>query len=444
MKIPERHRDKVHYVWSVFSSIYDLPEIIQHDFRSNQLKIQLNTSGLVFFEKRAPLPDIIVWKEWKGQQIPFLFVDSEEQEILTTSRVHDDILSSAFYFLSGWQEYHSKKRDRFGRYPYQESFQFRHNTAKLPLVNYYFDILKTALEKSYSTPINFRSKEPQSVFLSHDIDKCETAWIEGGYHLLKKRKIRPIVRLILQKLSGKDAWFNLDDILSEEAKIGGKSTFYFLASRDTVENVKNADYSVETKKYREIQQKIVAAGSEVGIHGSYGTSSNATQLQREISRMEVEIVGNRFHYLHFLPGESLPVLEQSNVLYDSSLGFAEQVGFRHGICHPFHLYDLEYNCQSKIVEIPLMVMDTTLFQANYLNVKPEEAQQLIVELLEEVAQFHGVFSILWHNNAYSDIKFGEWKKGYHLFVEALLKREICFKTGSELASEYSQRLNSES
>lgn len=444
MKIPERHRDKIDYVWAVFSTIYDLPEIIHHDFHANQLKVQLNTGGLVFFEKRAPLPDVIVWKEWKGKQLPFLFVDTEEQEILSDTRVHDDIFSSAFYFLSGWQEYHSKKRDRFGRYPYQESFQFRHNTTKIPLVNYYFDILKTALEKSYSTSIHFQAKEPLSVFLSHDIDKCETAWLEGGYHLLKNRKIRPIFKLLLQKLKGKDAWFNLDDILSEDKKMGGKSTFYFLASSETVDNVKNADYSIKTKKYREIQQKIVAAGSEVGIHGSYGTSKDANKLQHEIRQMDVEIVGNRFHYLHFIPNESLPILEQSKIMYDSSLGFAEEIGFRHGICHPFHLYDLEYNCQSKIVEIPLMVMDTTLFQSNYLHVKPEEAQRLIVELLEEVAVFHGIFSILWHNNAYSDIKFGAWKKGYHLFVESLSNRETCFKTGSELAQEYNNRLNRES
>ena len=106
------------------------------------------------------------------------------------------------------------------------------------------------------------------------------------------------------------------------------------------------------------------------------------------------------------------ILEKSGIKYDTSLGFAECTGFRRGTCHPFYLYDFEQNKTSTVLEIPLIVMDTTLRNKKYMGFAPEKTREDIFKLVDEVKKFNGIFSLLWHNTYFSEYKFTGWKQIY--------------------------------
>ena len=79
-------------------------------------------------------------------------------------------------------------------------------------------------------------------------------------------------------------------------------------------------------------------------------------------------MGNRFHYLMFDPEKTVQILEDCGIKYDTSLMFAEHVGFRRGCCSPFYLYDFEKNRTSPVIEIPLIIMDTTFRNKHYMGI----------------------------------------------------------------------------
>ncbi|HSI91770.1 MAG TPA: hypothetical protein VK927_11675, partial [Adhaeribacter sp.] len=142
------------YVWlhfvSVFPEARNLP--VAYGAADPQARVAVPASALTFFEKKLAFPEEVFWLEWDEKNLP-LFAPPAAAGLLHQTEnqvtIGADIIGAAFYFLSGWQEYYSQVRDKFGRYPYRESLQFRHGFVTVPVVNYYFDILKTALEKGY-------------------------------------------------------------------------------------------------------------------------------------------------------------------------------------------------------------------------------------------------------------------------------------------------------
>jgi hypothetical protein len=51
-----------------------------------------------------------------------------------------------------------------------------------------------------------------------------------------------------------------------------------------------------------------------------------------------------------------------------------------------------------VMEIPLTVMDGTLFDSKYRNLNSEESWQVLRSLLEVTKRFGGCIVILWHND----------------------------------------------
>ncbi|OQX70524.1 MAG: hypothetical protein B6D62_04695 [Candidatus Cloacimonas sp. 4484_275] len=86
----------------------------------NKSKIQIvqEIDDVFFSQKQDISPENIIWKNWKGKRIPFCFGKSDKKEILTEKNneilINYDIVASAFYFLSGWNEFVNSSKI-FGR-----------------------------------------------------------------------------------------------------------------------------------------------------------------------------------------------------------------------------------------------------------------------------------------------------------------------------------------
>ena len=51
--------------------------------------------------------------------------------------------------------------------------------------------------------------------------------------------------------------------------------------------------------------------------------------------------------------------------------------------------------EAELVEVPLIVMDTTLFR--YQQLSPARARDTVLHFLERCREVDGVFTLLWHN-----------------------------------------------
>ncbi|MEZ4720774.1 MAG: polysaccharide deacetylase family protein [Flavobacteriales bacterium] len=381
--------------------------------------IRVNDSSASIFASDSEITvNSFVWKEWNGQSIPLLSA-STEFDIITEHfegyiQINYDIVASAFFFLSGWNEKFGSNRDALGRVTFAGSIIEKLGIRELPVVDYYYDILRSALTKKGVVALSKKwAGKSFAMTLTHDIDTCKSAWIQGSVSEFKQGRLHNIPKLILSRFLGEDEWFNFREISEIERLNNARSTFFFLPRKGVIEGIKNADYSIRSTEIQTAIDQLYSEGHEIGVHGSYGSSIDGEKFTQDIKALNRQAVcGNRFHFLMFDLFETVTVLESSGIKYDASLGFADHIGFRRSTCSPFYLFNFASNRTSHVIEIPLIVMDRTLQHRKYLNLKPSEAINFITPILEEVKKNNGVLCILWHNIFFSAYKYGGWKSVY--------------------------------
>ena len=420
---------RIQYVINYFRKMYHIPEDFEIGYGTSNQPINVHQADPEYFTTIQVL-DIsqVYWKKWKDQKLPLLFGPYNDQpffeKINGKVMVHDDLFLSAFYFLSAWQEYIYFHYHPVAHYPYTESTQAKLNITRIPVVNFYFEILKAAVDMATGKPSQnpvWKGKS-YALCLTHDVDKCQTGWLEDGFYTLKQGEIKETVKIVVQKIRGVDTWFNFQEILNIEKRVNANSTFFFLTQKKQ-SGGESADYRISQDKIKTVLGEIKQNGGEIGIHGSINSYKDGKHLQQEKDRIPSPVIGNRFHYLSFRNPQTLTTLEEASIHYDSTLGFAQETGFRNGIAWPFPLYDCKRDRVSPVLEIPLVIMDTTL--RKYRHENPYEVFPKVKDILEQIKKINGLCAILWHNNYFTNHKFRGWGKLYekilqHVYEEAWL------------------------
>jgi hypothetical protein len=446
-KSPWPMHKRFDYVWQHFQSLYRVPAGLQVAYgpqAGGQVRIEAYTGD--FFDKQDPWPEEIAWQQWQGQPLPLLFSSQATAPLLSTETgsitIHYDIIAAAFYFLSGWQEYHSSDRDRFGRFPYKKSLQYKLGIITRPVVNYYFDILKTAMERATGLKLlpRFNAGAGCSVCLTHDIDNAESAWKAEGRAALQKGRLLDFLKLLAARIRGRDAWFNWADIARQVRQAGGTSTFFFLCQHKPYRGIANADYSIGKKKYQSAITSLKSGGCEIAVHGSPEAATSPGLLCQEQARLPGPIRGNRFHYLCFDPRHTPGLLDAAGLDYDSTLGFAEHFGFRHGYCFPFRLFNFQENKPYRFLEIPLILMDATLDHPHYLQLTAAEVLPAIRPVIAEIEKFKGCFTLLWHNENFRPYKKNNGPAVFQQIMAYLASRQAVFLTGAAVQEQFAHSL----
>ena len=411
--------------------------------------VEVAARGEAFFQQQTPYPAPPHWREWTGQRVPFFFDENLGKPLLiladNRALISADIISAAFYLLSGWQEYFSDERDQYGRFPYAESVQAQYGFVALPVVNYYFDVLRVALEHATGQLLTPRRWGPQQVpfaaFISHDIDNLRSAWKAPAKAALRQRQPLRFARLLWRHLTRPDVWDNLEDVAAQVARYGGRSTFFILPEhRKTADGTPNADYQLTRELLRQINQ-LEEQGCEIALHGSLGTNTNEKALCDELWRVRPEHGGIRFHYLGWEPRQTPSLLDAASVkwlvfFYDSSLGFAEHYGFRNSYCLPFYPFNFAAGQETRFLEIPLNVMDATLDHPRYLQLAPAEVLPALQPVFAEIEKFGGVASVLWHNQNFDPANTCNGPRQFHEIAAHLQAQGAAFLTGRQVWEEF--------
>jgi len=431
------------YVLRHFWLAYPGAPLLTIGYAGIQPQVEIAELGESFFADNAPYPAPPHWREWQGRQVPFFFdqpatpllILQEGKAIITA-----DLISAAFYLLSGWQEYFSCERDRHGRFPYAASVQQKYGFVALPVVNYYFDVLRAAVEHVSGQPLLPRRwgspKAAFAAFISHDVDNLHSAWKAPTKAALQKRLFGHFGRMLLQHLTQPDAWNNLELVAAATAQYGAKSTFFILPTQGKAANgTPNADYRLTTRLWKQLE-RLQEAGWEIGLHGSIGTATNWNQLYAELEEIPGDIFGGRFHYLSWEPRLTSATVDMVRFHYDATLGFAEHYGFRHSYCLPFYPFNFERGEAADFLEIPLNVMDTTLHHPNYLQLAPAEILPALMPVFAEIKRFGGVASVLWHNENFDPANTQNGPRQFHELMAHLQQEGAAFHTGREIWEEF--------
>ena len=431
------------YVLRHFRQAYEQVEHVTIGYGSH-FQIQLTEASEGFFASQQPYPAAPTSREWKGQTVPVFFDQNPHQPLLALllngrAHIHADLVSAAFYLLSGWQEYFSEERDRHGRFPFAASVQHQYGFVTMPVVNYYFDMLKTAAEHVTGRalePRRWAIDAPFATCITHDIDELRSAWKTPTKAAWQRHDWLRFGQLLRRHFTLPDAWDNLELVQQTVAEHGAKSTFFFLPNHHKAPNgTPNADYKLSSTALQWRIRVLVEQGSEVAVHGSIGTATEAQRLQRERAQLPGFILGNRFHYLSWEPRQTPTILDEVGFTYDSTLGFAEHFGFRNSYCLPFHPFNFERGEACTFLEIPLNVMDATLHHPNYLQLAPSEILPALTPMFQEIERFGGVCTLLWHNDHFDPANETTGPRQFAELMQYLRSRNTAFVNGQDIMSE---------
>lgn len=363
------------------------------NYSDEEVKGAFRITPAFLMEENGIKPHNLSVTLWKG--LPVIF------ETDSRSDIPFDIFSAVFYMVSRYEEYLDFDPDIHGRFPAHQSLAYRNGFLDRPVVNLWI--------KEFTKLLVVRF--PGLVFRKNSFRKMVTFDVDEPFKYLGKGVIRNLGGLFsdmgkkepdpmerLRTVSGKlkDPWDNFDYLIIKAAESGSEIRFFFPAgdrSRfDRWPAWNNHDY----------RGLITSLASKIpsGLHPSYYSTDNPELLAEEKKRLDSlipeGISSSRYHYLRLRFPSSYSSLLTAGITEDYSMGFPDEPGFRAGISVPYDFYDLKAEKITNLRIYPFQVMDATLMHYKMMN--PEDAEILIMRLIDETKNAGGLFQTVWHNN----------------------------------------------
>lgn len=231
---------------------------------------------------------------------------------------------------------------------------------------------------------------------------------------LKQIKNNPenIVPISYGFVTGKNPYWQFEDIMEIEKNYGFRSTFFFCAKR---RHIKDPYYNVKNKKVQDMIRRLDREGFEIGLHGSYLSYNNEKYLEEEKKILEAvlkkRVIGNRQHFLNF--SQDTPrILAELGFVYDSTFGSRDEVGFKNNKYHPFYY--------GKLLEMPMNVMDSTLFNQFKSYDKSYKKIKSLINIAEKKS---ALITFNWHHGAFFEPEFKGFGKLYIQILDYLKKKD---------------------
>lgn len=327
-----------------------------------------------------------------------------------------DLLSSILLTLSRYEEVVCDLRDNHSRFPAAASLAAEHGFVDRPIIDEYGFGFEQAV--SYLLPAWTAPPRELRVKLSHDIDQVGFPFrirpVVG--HALVRRKPMAAFRDLFSALGGcEPSYLNcLRTICRLSLDRGLDSALYWKSPPYT-----NYDsgYSLSDRKIQAVIQWAREKGIEMGAHPGYYTYGSVERLREQFEYVRRAVgntlIGGRQHYLRWSP-ETWEQWEECGFAYDSTVGYADRIGFRAGTCIPYKPWLLGPAREANLLEIPLTVMDATL--SHYMGLRTEQQLERIMRVVAKCRLVGGVFTLLWHNTSLMDPSYGDT---YMILVDSL-------------------------
>ena len=130
-------------------------------------------------------------------------------------------------------------------------------------------------------------------------------------------------------------------------------------------------------------------------------NNKPNDLSIEIKRLEhilnTKVTSNRPDYIYLNIPKNYQNLIKNKIQHDYSMGYASLPGFRAGTSYNYYFFDLLKNKSTQLFIHPFCIMDVTFL--DYMRTNPDEALNIIKQLIDEVKKVNGDFISIWHNES---------------------------------------------
>jgi hypothetical protein len=146
-------------------------------------------------------------------------------------------------------------------------------------------------------------------------------------------------------------------------------------------------YCLRGFDWRHLKKLLRHNNAYLGVHGSY----YGYLPKIKYSRMY------RAHYLR-CSIDQMQRLVDAGYRDDFTMSFPDHIGFRLQTSRAVRWINPKTYELTPLTLHPLMIMDCTLSNENYMHLDQEEAYFMCERLIEKVQLHHGDLCLLWHNN----------------------------------------------
>lgn len=357
-----------------------------------------------------------------GRSVPVIYgEDPESASFFRASQdeiyIGLDVLGSAFFMLSRYEELVTPTRDEHNRFPPTAALAFKEGFLERPIVDEYVEILWACMHRLW--PRLERRDCQYEVQLTHDVDKPFGVKGQSMFRLVKglggdvlvRRSLSTAVKRLGSFMIPGDVGDRLDPnntfdwLMRESESAGLKSAFFFMAGKTSSFD---SGYDVKNHRFQRLFRRIHERGHEIGIHPSYGTYQSADLIAGEVAALRTametadvfqDTLGGRHHFLRWDASQTWQHWDAAGLTYDSTLCYAQQPGFRTGTCREYPVFSMASSKALRLTEHPLIVMEGSLLQKKYLALSPDETLEKIAGLSSVCRRMRGTFGLLWHNNS---------------------------------------------
>lgn len=295
------------------------------------------------------------------------------------SIIRTDIVYTTFFFISRAEELINSQRDEHGRFAARYSILSQKSRLQIPRLDEYGRLLL----KQLGLPV------PEAgfghIYLTHDIDAIsQYRHLRGALGGFRRGETKAV--LAAWRDIHNDPLYTFPWLLEQDSKVAGAEAIYFV-KRTQGRGFDYPQYCLHGRDFKRLKHMLRHNNVYLGVHGSY----YGTIPKIEYSRMF------RAHYLRSSI-DHMQRLADAGYTDDFTMGFADSAGFRLQTSRAVRWINPKTYQLTSLTLHPLIIMDNTLSQANYMNLTEDEAYFLCERLIDKVRLHHGDLCLLWHNN----------------------------------------------
>ena len=297
--------------------------------------------------------------------------------------IRTDIVYSVFFFTSRAEELVNTQRDEHGRFAAKYSILNEKSRLQIPRLDEYARLVLKQLDLPLPEP-GFGH-----VYLTHDIDAItQYRSLRGALGGIRRGEGKAVLNAL--RSIHHDPLYTFPWLLEQDAKVKQADTIYFV-KRTKGRGFDYPQYCLWGRDFKQLKHMLRHNNAYLGVHGSYYGDIPKIQYSKMF----------RAHYLRSSI-EHMQRLVDAGYTDDFTMGFADQAGFRLQTCRAVRWINPMTMQLTRLTLHPLMIMDNTLSQANYMNLTEDEAYFLCERLIEKVQMHHGDLCLLWHNSNIND------------------------------------------
>jgi len=350
---------------------------------------------------------------------PILFGDTNVEKQDDKIIVHADIIASAFFMLSRYEEILKPEcRDQHGRFLAKDSVVFQQGYGNRPLVEEYGVLLRKWL-REIGANIPAEIKGFNKIYLTHDVDE---PFRFSNLHTVCKQYLKNLLKYNYSSSPFKkylneqyDEYYtfpkiiNYDRALRESLLDITVESIYFFITAGSLFN-KNY-YNFFSNKINRLVNLLIENSAKLGLHISYEAGKNPKKIKHEAKKLNKKLklnnIVSRHHYLQWREPEEIVFIEQAKITDDFTLSYADSAGFRVGTCHPYRFINPRTKELTNVMIHPLEIMECTLNLKKYMNLDYENALNICKEIIQQVYKHNGELILLWHNTEFIDLNYQE-------------------------------------